>query len=267
MEPRVLQVWNTSGVASVIAKFSDRVYGTQSTVITRKKMDRAGLTTYGRAYDDGATVFFARALLMARKFDIVQVQALDRVVPWLKRLYPSKPVLMQYLGTDIQDRWKEKEPRWRLADKVTYCTPNLSKGAPSTALYIPIPVDTDLFRPVAGPRDPLSAVSFRYGMDAEAQEAAKVRSLNLTLLERWTVPHSEMPALLSKYAYYIDMRRPPGLIEARSVGKAALEALACGCKVIDWAGKVVEGFPRENDPVEVAGRWHELYAEVLGQRR
>jgi hypothetical protein len=266
LEPSVLQVWNTSGVASVIAKFSDRAYGTRSTVITRKKMDRAGLTTYGRAYDDGAKVFFARALLMARKYDIVQVQALDRIVPWLKRIYPSKPVLMQYLGTDIQDKWKEKEPRWSHADKVTYCTPNLGKGAPAEALYVPIPVDTDLFHPLGGPRDPDSALSFRYGMDAEAEEAANSRSLKLTMLDRWTVPHHDMPALLSRYAYYIDMRRPPGYIEARSVGKAALEALASGCKVIDWSGKIVEGLPKENDPVEVARRWHDLYAEVLSKR-
>jgi len=257
-----LHVWNTAGVASVIAKFTDREFGTSSTVITRKAVDRVGLTTYGTAYPDGAERFFARALWMARPADLVHVHSLDRVVPWIKGLY-SKPIVMHYHGTDIEGRWREKEGRWSKANYIAVSTPNLLEGAPPNALYVPNPVDTDLFKPNPSERDPNSAVSFRYGMDAEAEAVAKKLGLNLVMLERWSMRYDQMPQTLSRYAYYVDMRKPPEHVVARSVGKAALEALAIGCKVIDWEGRIIEGFPAEHDPEAVAAKWNAIYVGLL----
>ncbi len=262
MEQRILHVWNTAGVASVIAKFTDRQFDTRSKVIARKAADRVGLTTYGVAYPDGAPRFFLRALRMSADADLVHVHSLDRVVPWVKWLY-GKPVVMHYHGTDVERRWREKESRWKRADYVAVSTPNLLDGAPSLAVFIPNPVDTDLFRPSEAGKVPLSALSFRYGMDAEAEDAAKRLGLRLTWLDRWSVPHEKMPEVLSRFEYYIDMRRPPQHVVAHSVGRAALEALACGCKVIKWSGEVIEGLPPENEPVSVAAKWHEVYARLL----
>ena len=59
------------------------------------------------------------------------------------------------------------------------------------------------------------------------------------------------------------MRKPPDRVVARSVGKAALEALATGCKVIDWEGKIIEGFPAEHDAKSVVARWDEIYLGLL----
>jgi glycosyltransferase involved in cell wall biosynthesis len=259
---KVLHVWNTAGVASVIAKFTDRQFGTASTVITRKAADRVGLTNYGTAYPDGAAHFFARALWMARSADLVHVHSLDRVVPWLRRFY-SKPVVVHYHGTDIEGRWQEKEARWKKAQYIAVSTPNLLEGAPPNAVFVPNPVDTDLFRPLQGGREPDSAVTFRYGMDADAQAIAKKLGLNLVMLDRWTVRYEQMPQTLSGYAYYIDLRKPPEHMVARSVGKAALEALACGCKVVDWEGRIIEGFPADHDPKSIAARWDAIYLELL----
>ncbi len=266
MGPGILHVWNTAGVASVVAKFTDRLFATSSRVITRRQADTVGLTSYGTVYDDGPAAFFARALLMARKAEIVHVHSLDRIVPWVKRFYPSKPVVMHYHGTDIEDRWGAKQRRWARADLVVYSTPNLSDGAPPSAMHLPNPVDTDLFYPREAARDPKAALSFRYGMDGEAEVAAKGRSLELTLVDRWSVQHAEMPALLSRFTYFIDLRKPPGHVQAESVGKAALEALACGCRVIDWAGNVIEGLPAEHRPEVVAARWNEQYRGLLEKK-
>jgi len=258
----VLHIWNTAGVASVIAKFTDREFGANSTVITRKAADRVGLTTYGTAYPDGPARFFTRAIWMARSADLVHVHSLDRVVPWLKRLY-TKPVVMHYHGTDIEGRWREKEARWGRADYIAVSTPNLLDGAPPKAVYVANPVDTDLFRPSAVERSPNSAVSFRYGMDAEAEAVAERLGLDLVWLDRWSVKHQQMPETLSRYAYYVDMRKPPGHFTARSLGKAALEALACGCRAVDWQGSIVEGLPPEHDPISVAARWNMVYLGLL----
>jgi glycosyltransferase involved in cell wall biosynthesis len=260
---KILHVWNTAGVASVIARYCDREFQTESKVITRRTADKAGLTTYGTAYGDGATRFFLRALRMSLGVDVVHVHSLDRIVPWVRRL--GKPVVLHYHGTDIEGRWEEKRPRWSRADYLAVSTPNLLEGGPPEANFVPNPVDTDIFKPGGGNRDPNAAVSFRYGMDAEAEAAAKKLGLTLTWLERWSVRNDRMPGVLSKYAYYIDMRRPPGHMVARSLGRAALEALACGTKVVDWKGEVLSAFPPENDPRNVAARWKEVYERLLAK--
>ena len=264
MGTKILHVWNTAGVASVLAKFADREFGTRSTVITRRAADRVGLTTYGTAYADGPARFFLRAILMAARADLVHVHSLDRIVPWVKRLY-GKPVVMHYHGTDIEGRWAEKRARWGRADCVAVSTPNLLEGGPPSAVYVPNPVDTDIFRPAPGASDPRSALSFRYGMDAESADVAKKMGLNLTMVDRFSVPHGRMAALLSQYSYFIDMRRPPDHAVAHSVGKAALEALACGLRVVNWEGKVIEGLPAENEPLKVASKWNEVYAKLLSR--
>jgi glycosyltransferase involved in cell wall biosynthesis len=261
--PKILHIWNTAGVASIVAKFCDRGFGTKSIVITRKVADKVGLTTYGVAYGDGPAKFFARALLMARSADLVQVHSLDRIVPWVKRLYRGKPLVMHYHGTDIEGRWKEKQDKWKGADAIVCSTPNLLEGAPPSAVHIANPVDTDVFHTLDGDRDPKSALSFRYGMDQEAEQAAKKLGVSLTWFDRWGVPHDRMPETFSRFAYYIDLRKPPGHQEARSVGKAALEALACGCQVVDWSGRTLQGLPDENRPENVAGKWHALYRGLI----
>jgi hypothetical protein len=264
----VLHVWNTAGVASVVAKFVDRLYGTESSVMVRRAYDRVGLTTYGTVYDDGAARFLLRCLSSARAFDVVHVYSLDRIVPWLKRLYPGKPVVMYYVGTDILGRWEEKRRRWTHADAVAYSTVNLAPGAPESAIHIPAPVDTDMFHPLPVERKMGTALARRYGMEKEVEAVAASKSLSLEWMDTWGVPHGELPMLFSSFEYFIDMRRPEGHANpVTSVGKAALEALACGCKAIVATGETIESLPPENRPEGVAKAWHALYTRLVTEGR
>jgi hypothetical protein len=261
---RILHVWNTGGAASLIAKFSDRLNGTESTVITRKSADPVGLTTYGRTYDDGAARFFLRAITMSGGADIVQVHSLDRLVPWLKRIHPGKPVIIYYLGSDIRGIWDRKAPRWKRADFVGYSTSDLAEGAPAGAAQMFCPVDTEAFPASDSARKANTALSIRYGMDEEVQRYAREKGLELTTVERGSVPYARMPELLSRYEYFLDFRRPVGRRTAvECLGKAALEALSCGCKAVDWEGNVYSGLPPENRPENVAAAWRGVYQKLL----
>ncbi|MDA4120002.1 MAG: hypothetical protein OK436_05400 [Thaumarchaeota archaeon] len=260
---RILHIWNTAGVASTTAKFLDRGFGTRSVVIARKQFDKLGFTTYGTAYNDGALGFSLRALRMSRSADIVQVYAWDRILPWLRRFSGSKPLVMYYVGSEIRGRWEKKKGRWSKADQVAYTTSDLSEGAPQIAVQAFCPIDTDLFHPTGETRQPSSAVSIRYGMEKETEESCRRLGLNLKLIDRGSVPYSGMPELFSKYEYFIDMRKPPGRSVVETLGKAGLEALASGCKVVDWLGNVHEGLPDENRPEKAAAKWYELYQGLM----
>jgi hypothetical protein len=48
---KILHIWNTAGVGSVIAKFMDSMYPTESQVVMRKEFDKFGFTTLGEVWD------------------------------------------------------------------------------------------------------------------------------------------------------------------------------------------------------------------------
>ena len=70
--------------------------------------------------------------------------------------------------------------------------------------------------------------------------------------------------MIGQYEYYIDVKRDfPGnvyagkILQARSM--SGLEALALGCKVIDWRGRIHEGFPWQHKGSEIARHLDEIY--------
>ncbi len=107
---------------------------------------------------------------------------------------------------------------------------------------------------------PATAFSFSYGADDLARRHAKEMGLSLTLHDRFASPilHSRLPEVFSKYEYYIDVKSVDGRL-IKDTSKAALEALASGCKVVRYDGTVLEGLPREHIPESVAGRLLEIY--------
>jgi len=259
---KVLHIWNTAGVASIIAKHMDKLFKTESNVIMRKQFDKFGLTVYGETWNCGAKVFTFRCLLLARKFNIVHVHDFDKIIPWLKHLY-SKPVVLHYHGTRIRRLWKERKQFWSMADAVLVSTQDLLEGAPNHAIYVPNPVDTDLFYPRTNHnRKPKSALAFRYNLDEKkAINYAQKYGLKLTFLER-SIPYKEMPKILAQYEYYVDQT------EISSLSKTALEALACGCKVINWKGEIVyPPLQEQHTPQKVCNQLYKIYHKLIIKNR
>ncbi|MBS7606180.1 glycosyltransferase, partial [Candidatus Bathyarchaeota archaeon] len=138
---RILHIWNTAGVASVIAKFMDRLFGTKSLVVHRRAFDPFGVTTYGELWDCGAKTFALKCLVLARKFDIIHIHSFDKLIPYLKFLYPNKPIVLHYHGSDIRGKWLQKEKRWSKADAILYSTQDVvNEETPKIAIYSPNPV-------------------------------------------------------------------------------------------------------------------------------
>ena len=259
---KVLHIWSVAGVAEVISKYMDRLKGTKSTVLVRREFDRFGYNRQSLA--DGRYVFSLRSMMQARKSDVVQVHNWDRIIPWLKRV-SSAPVVVTYHNFNIANEWEQRRRYWAKADGRIIATPGLANEE-NRALFIPEPVDTDAFFDMEA-HAPGTALHFEYGATDEARMLAEGRGLSLTVLRRddEPIPHAQMPGLLNKYEYYIDIKRPykTALPIIQATGKTCLEALACGCKVIRWDGRVLEGFPAENRPENVVGRYFDLYSGLV----
>lgn len=255
---RILHVCNIAGVSSIIAKFMDRLFGTESLVVHRKIFDPYGLTTYGEVWDCSARMFALRCLWLARKFDIIHVHSFDRLVPFLKLLYLNKTVIIHYHGSDIRGKWGLRRKYWSKADAIFYSTMDLlDRETPKNAIYIPNPVDTELFHPMQNNnRRRKAALAFNVFLDKrKAQAYAQMYGLSLDILER-NIPYRKMPIKLNEYEFYIDKT------ELRSLSKTGLEALACGLKVIRWDGKLIEKLPEEHRPENVVKKIYCIYRKL-----
>lgn len=259
---KVLHIWNTAGIGSLIAKYMDMYYDTESYVIMRKSFDPFNQTIYGDVFDMTASRFIIKALWLALRYDIIHVHALDKIVPILKFL--RRKVVLHYHGTDIRGRWKERRKFWEKADVVLVSTKDLLEGAPDHVIYMPNPVDTDLFRDYNSKQKGY-AFHISYGADDIAMNIAKELGLQLVIHDRdkEPIPHYMMPHMLNQYEYYIDIKKDKltnKIIPEMSL--TGLEALACGCKVVAWNNKVHEGLPKEYEPRSVVKRVYEIYKEV-----
>ena len=267
---KVLHVWNTAGVGSIIAKYMDKLFGTESLVVHRRAFDPYGVTTYGELWDCGAKRFALKCLWLARKFDVVHVHGFDKLVPFLKFLYPRKPVVLHYHGSDIRGKWSLRRKYWSKANVVLYSTLELlNDETPEHAVYIPNPVNTEIFRPCSVEPKPKTAFHFSYNADDLAIEYAKKHRLELTIYNKQkygVIPHLKLPEVLCQYEYYIDVKRVSGGKIGSALSKTGFEALACNLKVIRWDGEIMEGLPPENHPENVAKQIFAIYLNVIRTR-
>lgn len=238
-------------------------------VMQMRESDPFGLTAYRKVFDEGSLKFACRALIYARKFDIIHVHGHDGIIDKLRLLYPRKVILLHYHGTAIRGRWNDpdKVAVMKRIDGLVVATRDLLEGAPPYAIYVPNPIDLEVFyrkrNPVKG-----KALHFSYNADEEAIKIAKKLNLDLTIIDRVTnpIPHHKMPDLLSEYEYYIDIKRKTRdspILPDRSV--TALEALACGAKVLLSTGDVIKNLPDEHKPENTAKTMWAIYNELLSK--
>jgi hypothetical protein len=268
---KVLHIWNTAGVASIIAKFMDRFYKTESTVLMKKSWDKYGFTTYGELIEYKGdtpihtTDFFLRCLKKTRNYDVIHVHGVLKILPMVKVLYPKKTLIAHFHGTDIRGVWKKQRKFWRFADAILYSSHDMeSAEMPKDAVYMPNPVDTDFFYEKRKPLYPKTAFHISYFADGLAKKFAKKYGLQLVIHNRESapIPYGKFADVLCLYEYYMDVKRIyPELIVTSFLSKTGLEALACNRKVINGLGKFVQILPEEHMPENVAKQVYKIYLE------
>lgn len=261
---KILHVYNTAGVGSILAKFMDRLFGTKSDVIVPKIADPYGFTTYGKVYDEGLLKFKIRSVLKTINYDIIHCHSVEGIAKWIKTVFPKKKVIMHFHGSDIRNKWNQKKKYWIRADKIFVSTEDLLNGSPKETVWIPNPVDTDIFFSVVSKRS-RNALHFKHDADDEAFILAITHNLNLIKMHdrvREPVAYQEMPKIFNEFGYYIDVKKKFGKL-LRSLSKTGLEALACGCKVVQWDSKIIHELPFCHKPFYCAKNVFDEYKKIL----
>jgi hypothetical protein len=267
---KILHIYNPAGIAIILAKYMDKIYGTKSSVVDAANHFDAtanvGLSDNGEVLSSHKRIFAIQCLLKSLNFDLIHLHGYDRITPYLKMVYPHKMVVLQYHGTDIRKRWQIRKKYWSKADLLLYSTKDLlDSETPSTAQYISRPVDTEIFYPTTGNRNKNTAIHFSYNANLLAEKYATQHNLKLTTHNRNETPveHLMMPTFLSQFEYYIDVKCDLSNNVIPALSKTGLEALACGLKVIKWDGTVISHLPTENKPHDVVSKLITLYNGVL----
>ncbi len=258
---RVLHIGNTAGVGSVIAKWQKKIFKTHVFLITRKQLDKFNVTTFGLALPLDKYTYTLLAIILSMGYDVVHIHDFDKLVRILKKIpfLRKKIVILHYHGTRIRGKWRERKKYWKYADKVIVSTPDLLENAPKKAIYLPNPIDIELFKPDNKKKHKNFAIYVYAHYKGEKldwpKKIAKRRNLKLYIHDRKTKPihHREFPKLLNLFEYLIDRNYIP------SLSKTALEALACGLKVIRWDGKLVIKLPRIYHPETVVKKLYYIY--------
>ncbi len=271
---KIMHLWNTAGVGGLIARYMDRMMGTQSQSYMWDRWDPFGFgtektinykTILGNRFGKLKVPTLVRT---ARHYDIIHNHGLDGLIPWLKFIYPRKKIILHYHGTRIRGKWDQKKHLWRWADHILVSTPDLLEGAPVGAFYIPNLMDWDVIdelKSQRNERDPRAFTVSRW-TDYEAEEIARSHGLDLTIHDRVAAPLSHRVFLekLSQFTHYIDIKRdfysvPGSDIVLRAHSLTGLEAMGLGLTVYNWLGEESEHDIENHRPENVIPLLWELY--------
>ncbi|MCF2142102.1 MAG: hypothetical protein K9W42_00180 [Candidatus Heimdallarchaeota archaeon] len=268
---KILHIGNNAANPQTIAKYQ-RKYGHISDVICRAN---ANVFQAQKVFPDlmivkkRARVFIRKAVVIARKYEIIHVHSYKEPLYFLKKFYPRKKIILTFRGTDIRGKWDLMEEFWKKADLVTVSTKDLLEGAPEGVVYTPNPVDREHFKRRYPPTKKLALYIHieRFKNSDQALELARTQAekqkLKLVIWRRdqaW-IPYELLPRFLELFEYYIDIKTNHLGEIIPALSTTALQALAMNTKVI-FQNKLLEKLPPEHEPEAVYNQLMSLYVSI-----
>jgi hypothetical protein len=267
---KILHLYDTAGVSSIIAKYQ-RMLGHEVDVITIKRLDKFGISAYydSKLFDGSALEFYWHCLRIASSYDVIHVNSLSRIIPYLRFRYPHKKIIIEFHGTDLRspDSFK-RNLAMKMVDRIFIATKDLFSYLNASQLkkanYTPNVVDLEMFHRMSEkPIKDAWLSLFHSGVWDNTIETGVLQQhgiVNVENLDRTTarIRYWEMPKLLSQYRGYVDIKIVNGK-RLMALSKTALEALAVGLPIFTYENNIMEAYPKEHDPYNMAKRMCDLY--------
>jgi len=202
----------------------------------------------------------------AAEYDIVHVHDIYKLVPKLRKRYPSKTIILHWHGTILRNTSKEKRAEAeRCADEVLVSTPDLLQF--TNATYLPNPIDREMFFSTKQRKTHsiTKVVCFMSKMENPADLRKNLDEhgivMDLDTVDRTTNPinYAKMPAFLQKYECLLDTKFIYGSKPGPFLSMTGLQALSVGLRVIDYEYKVRDAFPEQHDPYNVVKKLDDIY--------
>jgi glycosyltransferase involved in cell wall biosynthesis len=273
---KILHIWDQAGVACVLSKYQRR-HGHFVKILKRSGYDPFAIFKFYNEplIDIDGKKFLQLAIKEAKDYDVIHIHSLFKIIPELRRQYNDKVLVLHYHGSEIRGKdidsvRLEAEDR---SDIILVSTSDLLDYISNDKVqYLPNPIDTEHFRNI-----------FDFSVDKSLMITSNRRDISWILhylhknnfnahidriIDRSSspVPYSHLPNLLNQYSIYIDIKKYIDGLLLTSLSKTALEALACGLKVLRHDLKYIYGLPKNNEPEEAANRTLEVYNTISSKR-
>jgi hypothetical protein len=257
---RVLYLWNTAGALTPVADWLlDN--GHEALILMSTQFDKFGGTSISRAASMVGSVseYYREAirLLITFRPTLVHVNTSLQSLLLARLIRPTTPIVFQYHGTEVRYR-PAAHPEAALADRVLVSTPDLVQYGE----WYDRPVSARFH--YRGGRQPGTALmyyanSFMKDLRKEAQDWCDDRGIKLTMMvhgEHPGVPYAEMPDFLSQFEYFLDFKGYPS---PKAISRLAVEAVACGCKVVSDTNPshIIDDYEMANPE-----RYYRLYTSI-----
>jgi hypothetical protein len=284
---KILHIFNTAGVSNVLNYFLNSYpekHNFSSKLITRLYYETFGFSEYynDKIFKRRDEIFYAYLLLIAKKYDILHLNTTDKFLPFIRKAFKNKKIILSYHGTDIRGKVNEREEYYKHADFVSVSTKELSQDKFE---YIPNIIDFNHFNLKDNKKIIRNEALFLYlgKHEIEAYEKVKkllkshYKDLNLTVHKRWEdpIPYKNMPKFLSKFEYYFDIKMvysdkkklSGGYLTTHEHSYTANQFLTMNenKKVIIKDGSITTGFTKEKilkDNFKLLDRWIEIYENI-----
>jgi glycosyltransferase involved in cell wall biosynthesis len=311
---RILHIDDAAAVSCILAKYQQQTQGHNSKVIKYDIYDKFGFYRFYRDYVTIAKSedqFLTNIVEESKSADIIHIHTRSDVFLKLRNKFgKSKKMVLHYHGTEIRGLKKQKLPhrsrlsdvaislilKYRkirntlllkkrihykaqnLADAVIVSTPDLMKYTSTKnavrKLYLPNPIDLDVFKPNAilhSTSDDGLKRGNAVTMDNEvtdipwALEYLKKNNIDLDITVHDRIRHplmyQDLPNFLKQYKTYVDIRYVNKKI-IPALSKTALESLACGLEVLDYQLQFRNRLPEEHYPSSVISSLSKVYDEI-----
>lgn len=302
----IIHIWDQAGVSCIFAKYQQAEGDSSKVIriINEKYPDKYGIYDYYDEYiikTRSENDFIEKCLKESENADIIHVHSAIGMVFRLRMKYGiKKKIFLEYLGTDIRglDRGRKgnnfdnkklifvllgnlvkkkfnTDSRKQilhilaqlLSDYVIVSTPDLLDYVyAKRKTYLPIPVDTELFKIDEHKKDNnrKHGLSFNTEVSNMSKTLELLKSNNIDLeLEVYDrilkpISYRHMPEFLNNYRIYVDIRYIDDLL-LKNLSSTAFQALACGLKVLDFKLDYIDKFPVQNDPKFIISELRHIY--------
>ena len=233
---RLLVIANTAGIMTPVAKHMNQ-NGHEVRIVQRRAFDPFGLTQEsgcGILVDTPKELYQeVRSLIDEFRPDVIHVNSIIRGLVVARYYAPTTPIVFTYCGTDVRGR-RKAHPEISLADLVTVTSPDLQQYG----LWMDRAIDPMFYDHHNRVKDTALGIYADYWLKDTRplmQNWCDVTGVELTLLDRTDpdhtpIPHHHMPTILSSFEYFLDFKGHGK--ELYALSRTAIEAIACGCKVV-----------------------------------
>jgi len=266
---RILHIWDIGGDSYLLAKYQKKI-GHKTEVIKREGYNPYGIVEFygGKEQKTILSVgeFYLNVLLKSRNFDIIHIHCIYKLVPFLRKFYPKKKIILHYHGSDCRMTPPQKRLKAeKMSNIVLLSTPDLKKYVPD-GKYVPNPIDTEHFKQ----KTPKSTKAFTILVRENKLETIKNFlsknnydvEFDVVNADQSPIRYANMPNLFSQYGTYIDLKFSFDGKIIPAMSNTGRQALAQGLTVLNYELKLIDEFPSQFEPTNVVSVIEKIYAEL-----